>query len=213
MIGEKIDTTFLNIRAADQILASFDFWKNTNRSVLAIAGESGSGKTHMATSLQQALAEKGCQALVLHMDDFFKLPPASNHAKRLQDIGHVGPEEVDLVRLNNVISAFKNGATQQIVPLVNYYQNSSSEIEIELKELEVLIIEGTYTFFLDNTDFHLFMSRDYKQTKELRLARNRGSEAQDEFVDRVLEIEHQLISKSASKADALIDFHFNLKLK
>jgi hypothetical protein len=28
-----------------------------------------------------------------------------------------------------------------------------------------------------------------------------------------LEIEHQLISKSASKADALIDFHFNLKLK
>ena len=94
MIGEKIDTTFLNISAADQILAAFDFWKNTQRSVMVIAGESGSGKTHMATSLQQALAEKGCQALILQMDDFFKLPPASNHAKRLLDIGHVGPEEV-----------------------------------------------------------------------------------------------------------------------
>jgi uridine kinase len=213
MIGEKIDTTFLNSSAADQILAAFDFWKNTHRSVLAIAGESGSGKTHMATALQHALAEKGRQALILHMDDFFKLPPASNHAKRLQDIGHVGPEEVDLYRLNNFISAFKDGATQQMVPLVDYYQNSSSEIEMELNEIQVVIIEGTYAFFLDNTDFHLFMSRDYKQTKELRIARNRGTEAQDEFVDRVLEIEHQLISKSASKADALIDFHFNLKLK
>ena len=147
------------------------------------------------------------------MEDFFILPPASNHAQRLKDIAHVGPQEVDIDRMKTLIADFKNNGHKIWVPRVNYYENSIAEIEIDLSEQQVLIVEGTYAFLLQDTDFHLFMTRNFEQTKELRLARNRGTEAQDDFIEQVLVLEHQIISKSAAKANALIDYNFNLQLK
>jgi hypothetical protein len=55
------------------------------------------------------------------------------------------------------------------------------------------------------------MSRDYKQTRALREKRNRGNEVNDPFVELVLEKEHLLISSKKSKANAWIDFDFNLR--
>lgn len=213
MIGEQIDAKLLNVSAAKALIDHLKFLIDQQKYVVAIAGESGSGKTHMATAFKQELIENNIQAYILHMDDFFKLPPASNHAQRILDLAHVGPQEVDLTRLNTLITAFKMQQSSLIVPTVDYYNNSVSESAIDLTQTQVLIIEGTYAFFLQGTDFHLFMTRNYEQTKELRLARNRGNEAQDEFIERVLRIEHQIISNSATKANALIDFNFNLQLK
>lgn len=213
MIGEKINQNLLNLNAAKALLSTFEVFDDPQKIVVAIAGESGSGKTHMATALAKELFANKIQTQILHMDDFFKLPPASNHAQRLTDISQVGPQEVNLERLNALISAFKLNAGNCSIPTVDYYQNSIAESHVDLSEVQVLIIEGTYTFFLKDTNFHLFMSRDYKQTKELRLARNRGNEAQDEFIERVLRIEHEIIAGSATKADAYIDYDFNLQIK
>lgn len=213
MIGEKIDANLLNVNAAKALVSYFDVSKGQKKFVVAIAGESGSGKTHMATAVAQELLAHQIHAHILHMDDFFILPPASNHAQRLLDIAHVGPQEVNLERLNALISAFKSNASNCSVPTVDYYENSIAESNIDLSLVQVLIIEGTYAFFLKDTDFHLFMSRDYEQTKDLRLARNRGNEAQDEFIERVLRIEHEIIAGSAKKANAYIDYDFNLQFR
>ncbi|MFM8596966.1 MAG: uridine kinase [Flavobacteriales bacterium] len=213
MIGEKINHSLLNLDAAQELLKSFDLFDRPNKVVVAIAGESGSGKTHMATALQEALETNAISTSILHMDDFFYLPPASNHAQRLNDITHVGPQEVNLELLNSLIADFKSNENHFTVPTVDYYANSISQSNLELGSVQVLIIEGTYSFFLQNSDFHLFMSRDFTQTTKLRLARNRGNEAQDEFVERVLKIEHEIIEKQASKADAFIDYDFKLQLK
>lgn len=213
MIGEKIDANLLNVNAAKALVSYFDISKSQKKFVVAIAGESGSGKTHMATAVAQELLAHQIHAHILHMDDFFILPPASNHAQRILDLAHVGPQEVDLTRLNTLITAFKMQQSSLIVPTVDYYNNSVSESAIDLTQTQVLIIEGTYAFFLQGTDFHLFMSRDFEQTKELRLARNRGNEAQDEFIERVLRIEHEIIAGSAKKANAYIDYDFNLQFR
>ncbi len=213
MIGEKIDAKLLNVNAAKALVSHFKVADGQKKFVVAIAGESGSGKTHMATALAQELLACQNHAHILHMDDFFKLPPATNHAQRLSDISHVGPQEVNLERLNTLIAGFKANASNCSVPTVDYYENSIAESNLDLSLVQVLIIEGTYAFFLKDTDFHLFMSRDFEQTKEMRLARNRGNEAQDEFTERVLRIEHEIIAGSAKKADAYIDYHFNLQFK
>ncbi|MEY3592743.1 MAG: hypothetical protein RLZZ38_1734 [Bacteroidota bacterium] len=213
MIGEKIDKNLLNTHAAKTLVDHINLQKTSHKFVVAIAGESGSGKTHMASAIQKAFSESDISASIIHMDDFFILPPASNHAQRLKDIAHVGPQEVDINRMNTLIADFKNNGHKIWVPRVSYYENSIAEIEIDLSEQQVLIVEGTYAFLLQDTDFHLFMSRNFEQTKELRLARNRGTEAQDDFIEQVLVLEHQIISKSAAKANALIDYNFNLQLK
>ncbi len=211
MIGEEIDDTKLNTAATHELLSVFEHVLNTPKLVMAIAGESGSGKTYMSAALHKEFLKNGKQSLVLHMDDFFFLPPTPNHLQRVADIRNVGPQEVNLKRLNEIILLFKNGGISAVVPQVHYYQNCIEETEVALFDVDVLIIEGTYAFYLEHTDFHLFMSRNYHETRELREERNRGNEINDPFIEQVLEIEHQLISSKKDKADAWIDFHHNLK--
>lgn len=211
MIGDKIDTTKLNMKAAFEILKQFDWLVSQRKIILGIAGESGSGKTYMSAALSDAFKEQQVSVVVLHMDDFFKLPPQTNHQNRLNDISNVGPSEVDLKRIESVINDFKRGKKEVLIPRVNYYENTIEEIIQAIGDAQVLIIEGTYTFYLKDIDFKLFMSRNYQQTKTLRQQRARGNEAQDPFVDEVLKIEHKLIEPFKGVADAWIDVEFNLR--
>jgi uridine kinase len=212
MVGDVIDQSKVNQTAANALLQKFPALLSTQRLVLAVAGESGSGKTHMAAALEFAFKQNGKNTLVLHMDDFFKLPPAQNHQKRLQNIAHVGPQEVDLARLTAVLQDFKGMAKVLQIPQVHYYEDSIEEVEVQISDIDVLIIEGTYTFELEHLDFQLFMSRTFEETRELRMTRNRGNEAADPFVEKVLAIEHLLICRKKMKANAFIDYHFNLQI-
>jgi len=212
MIGENIDQTKLNETAASELLLEFPSLLNSKRIVIAIAGESGSGKTHMAVALEHTLNHFGKRSFILHMDDFFILPPALNHQKRVENISHVGPQEVDLNRLNAIIDSFKAGADVLHVPQVHYYDNRIEELEIAVGDIDILLVEGTYSFYLALLDFKLYMSRTFKETRELRALRNRGNEINDPFVEEVLALEHELICQKKSEADAMIDYHFNLKI-
>ncbi|MFM7006330.1 MAG: hypothetical protein ACKOWX_03660 [Flavobacteriales bacterium] len=212
MVGDIIDQSKLNQTAANALLQRFPALLATQRLIFAVAGESGSGKTHMAAALEFAFKQNGKNTLVLHMDDFFKLPPAQNHQKRLQNIAHVGPQEVDLARLTAVLKAFKDKAKVLQIPQVHYYDDRIEELEVQISDIDVLIIEGTYAFDLAHLDFQLFMSRTFEETRELRKTRNRGNEAADPFVEKVLAIEHQLISRKKMNANAFIDYHFNLQI-
>ena len=57
--------------------------------MIAITGESGSGKSEMAQVLMEGLVARGNKVLVLGQDDYFKLPPHSNHQHRNKDISRV----------------------------------------------------------------------------------------------------------------------------
>ena len=63
---------------------------------VTVAGESGSGKSEIAHCIAEVLEGEGKRALVLGQDDYFKLPPKSNHNRRLEGIDWVGPGEVRL---------------------------------------------------------------------------------------------------------------------
>lgn len=211
MIGEQIDLSKLNFSAADSLLENFAELLRSPKLVMAIAGESGSGKTHMSAALCAAFERNHRKVLVLHMDDFFHLPPAQNHQSRLKSLQNIGPQEVNLDRLNTIIDAFKSAETSLVVPQVHYYEDRIEEQDLDIEKVEVLIIEGTYAFLLNHIDFHLFMSRNFQQTRSLREQRNRGNEVNDPFVEQVLAIEHQLITATKEKADAWIDIDFNLR--
>ncbi len=211
MIGEVIDSSKINASAAKKLLSVFTELTGKHKKVIAIAGESGSGKTNMALALKAAFSALGQQALILHMDDFYILPPALNHQNRLLGMQNVGPQEVDLQRMQEVLSQFKNGAQTVLTPVVHYYENKIEEISYQVEDITVLIVEGTYAFYQNETDFNLFMSRNYLQTRELREKRSRGNEVNDPFIEKVLEKEHELVLAKKEKANAWIDYDFNLR--
>jgi uridine kinase len=172
---------------------------------ISIAGESGSGKSETAAALAEVLAEHGVASVIFQQDDYFILPPKSNDRARRDDIGWVGPQEVKLDLMDEHVREFLGGAKTIEKPLVIYEDDSVTTEVMEIAEARVAIAEGTYTTLLDSVTHRAFIDRDYTQTRKHREKRNRNTSELDAFIDRVLEIEHGIISSHKARADIIID--------
>lgn len=170
---------------------------------VTISGESGSGKTEIAHCLAELLDAEGRSSVVLAQDDYFRLPPKTNHNKRLGDIGWVGTGEVRLDLLDEHVAALKAGLGAPLEkPLVDFDTDSIGSETLEPGRRDVVIAEGTYTARLDHADVRVFIDRHYLQTKKARLTRGRDPDV--DFLERVLAIEHELISVQAELADVVL---------
>lgn len=208
MIGDKLIIKPYHLPPARDILKYLQPKFPNRKIAIAIGGESGCGKSTLAIALKEILLEEGIKAFIFHMDDYFHLPPTSNHNQRLEDINFVGPQEVNLKLLQKQIDSVISG--KEIIlekPLVHYKENEIRSETIDFEEISVLIIEGTYTMLLD-VDFKVFIDRDFKETFQNRM--ERGRDKMSPFVENVLEIEHALLQIDKMKADLFIDKEYNV---
>jgi len=178
---------------------------NHQRLVITVAGESGSGKSETAAALAEALGRRGVDSVVFQQDDYFVYPPKSNDRARRDDIDWVGPGEVRLDLLDEHLQAFRDGATRLTKPLVRYAEDRIDSETIDLHGFEVAIAEGTYTTLLSAADVHVFIDRTWEQTRAHREKRSRDAAELDPFIDRVLAIEHEIISAHKAQADLVVD--------
>lgn len=179
--------------------------------VIGIAGESGSGKTISAKCLQLALAKLDLESLILHQDNYYFLPPQQNHEKRKEDLGWVGIQEVNFDLWQSHIRQFKSHEKAIVVPVVDYKKSIFTETQFEISKKHILIVEGVYSFFLDKLDFSIFLEKTYKDSIEERTQRTR--EVYDPFIEKVLEIEHQIVFPLKEKADVIVSKDYLLKHK
>jgi uridine kinase len=179
------------------------------RTVIGVAGESGSGKSVTAAGLARALGDAGQPAIVLHQDDYFILPPRANHAARELDIGRVGRGEVNLALLQSHVAAFRAGRDGVDGPLLDYAGDRFETRRIAFSGIGVLVVEGTYVLGLDDLDTRIFLEATYADTSDRRRARARDVDSP--FVERVLAIEHEIIARQVASADLLLDAHFAVR--
>ncbi len=211
MIGDKLVIEPKHRRAAAQIVRLIEprIADGSGVLTLTVAGESGSGKSETAQALSDRLTEDGISTVVLQQDDYFILPPKSNHRARMEDIGWVGPGEVRLDLLDAHLEAALSGAEEISKPLVIYDDDRIVEETVSLDGVRVVIAEGTYTTALDHAHVRVFIDLTFHQTKRARLERAR--EEQDTFLEEVLEIEHRIISGHKGRADLIIDSGFEVR--
>lgn len=175
---------------------------------ISIGGESGCGKSTLSVALKQVLEEHAYRVILFHMDDYFHLPPASNHQNREKDLKNVGPHEVNLSLLQEHIDAFKRGETDITKPLVHYAENEIIQEKVGFSDYNILIVEGTYTPLL-NVDLKIFMERNYHDTLQNRIERAR--DPLTPFVESVLEIEHNIIKQFAANTQIMVDKNYGIK--
>jgi len=212
MIGDKLILKPYHLPPAEAI---FDIIKNdlqtkSKRYVLAICGESGCGKSTLAIAVKQVMSDHHIKAFTIHMDDYFFLPPTDNHNQRLDDINHVGPQEVDLALLQEHIDLVQTSIKDFYKPLIHYKENAKRTEYADLTEIDVVIIEGTYVGQLKNIDNIIFIDRTYLDTWEARMAR--GRDIADAFNEEVLKIEHLIIKRQKENANILVDGNYQVKI-
>lgn len=205
MIGDKLVITEYHRQCGRLVAeAAVQPIERTDRIfAITVAGESGAGKSETAATTGEELERRGHRVLILGQDDYFKLPPKSNAARRKQDIEWVGSGEVHLDLMDQHLAAAKSGAEEITKPLVHFEDDRIGEETVSLAEIDVVIAEGTYTTLLEEADFRAFIDRTYRDTLEHRKKRARD-EAEGEFIERVLEIEHRVISASKARANLVL---------
>ncbi len=177
--------------------------------VVAIAGESGSGKSELTAALADALRGHDVSSLIIQQDDYFVYPPKTNDRKRRSDIAWVGPQEVRLYLLDAHLAQLAKGADSVDKPLVFYDEDRIGEETLRPQGADILIAEGTYTSLLVSVDVRVFIDRTVRETRTARIERAR--EAQDAFLERVLAIEHEVISTHRDLADYLITSDYSVE--
>jgi len=175
--------------------------------VISVAGESGAGKSEIAASIAEVLEKKGLKCFIFQQDDYFVYPPKTNAKTREKDINWVGEKEVKLKLIDEELEQIKKGLTIIKKPLVIFEEDRIDEETVDLSDVDVFIVEGTYTTALKNVDQKVFIDRNLNDTKASRLKRNR--EKQDEYLERILMIEHKIISAHKALADIIITKDYN----
>jgi uridine kinase len=178
------------------------------RRIVGIAGESGSGKSVTADELAHACNTVGVRATVLNQDNYFVLPPRTNHEHRIESLDHVGPQEVHMALIAAHMAAFRASEPAVVAPLVDYPGNRFVTQTLDFSQTDLLIVEGTYVLQLPGLDARIFLDATHEDTEARRRARNRDIDAP--IVAQVLAIEHDIIARQAAHADILIDANFRI---
>jgi len=182
-----------------------DIRAKERRTIITVAGESGSGKSETAQAIRNELEALQIKARIIGQDDYFVLPPRTNDARRRKDPDWLGPQvEVKMDLLEQHISDTMQGKDELIKPLIDYKKNTITEEHMSLVGIKVIIVEGTYTSLLNRVDKRIFINRTWMDSFEHRKKRNRGEEVGDPFIEGILAKEHQIINEHKRLADIII---------
>ena len=211
MKGDKLVIQEEHVKAAQAVTGLLlpQIVKMQGKFIITIAGESGSGKSEIAAALSEFLSEKGIKSIILQQDDYFVYPPKTNAKMRREDIRHVGLSEVRLDALDQNLHDIMVGKGEIEKPLVIFDDDLITTERVKLGGIKVIIVEGTYTTLLKNVHQRIFVDRTYVDTSEIRKLRAR--EEQDEFLERILETEHKIISSHKPQVDIILGIDYEMR--
>ena len=213
MKGEHIEINQANYEAAKTLKGYLEnrIIQSETPYLMSIGGESGTGKTTTAFALAELLNDSNFKTIVLSLDDYFKLPPLSNDAKRKQDSTSLGPyKEINFAAINQNVKDILNGDKTITKPQVDYHQNKIQSISIDLNDVKVIIFEGTYVSLIKDLQTKVFVLGGPEETLENRKKRNRGIETRDPFVENILQTEHKIIAGHQYLADYIINLEYRV---
>ncbi len=206
MIGDVLLITEKHTRAASQ-LKEIIKQRKAEKPVVAIAGESGSGKSEVAHELRRLLKKDGYLVKILHGDNYYKTSPTERTAwRKKHGIESIGENEYDWELLKGNIEDFQKGR-ESVLPFLDLFTNQRDRLITDFKDINVLILEGLYCLRAP-ADLKVLIDLTYHETKKAQIVR--GKETLDEYRLQVLEREHQVIQSHRSLANFLITRDYNV---
>ena len=206
MLGDPLLITEKHQRVGAQIIERLNRI-GSDKVVVAISGESGSGKSELAHVVARALKDQGRLTKILHIDNYYTVLPQDREAWRKQNgIESVGLGEIDWTLLDQHLDAFREGR-KAVLPCIDLLTDQIDELHTDFAPIEVVIVDGLYSHHVE-ADLRVLIDLTYRDTKKARLLR--GKEAQNEYRLNVLKREHEVVQSLRSLADFLVTPDFEL---
>ncbi len=200
LIGEK------HTRAAEviyqRILAT-----RKEKMIIAISGESGSGKTELAHVLAKMLKNDGIKAKPIHIDNYYKtLPEERTDWRLLHGVENcVGYQEYDWDTICKNIEDFKTGS-KSTMPCIDLVTDQVDTLITDFSKVDMLIIDGLYAIKTESSDLNIFIELTYNETGKAQ--KLRGKEPQNEYRRQVLMQEHKVVQSLKSRATLFVNKNY-----
>lgn len=201
MLGDVLLITDNHKKAAKQLITHLDQLSG-NKIVLAIGGESGSGKTEIAHEVARILKSRNTPAKVMHIDNYYLTSPTERTSWRKEHgLESIGFTEYDWKGINRNINEFREDAEQVTMPCIDLLTDQEDLLSTSFKGLKYLVIEGLYAIQAE-ADLKVLIDLTYHETKKAQF--ERGKEEPNEYRWQVLQREHEVIQSIRSRADLLV---------
>ncbi|MFW6081817.1 MAG: hypothetical protein ACOC7W_07880 [Desulfosalsimonas sp.] len=179
------------------------------RTIAAVSGESGSGKSELAHCLGRELKESGIRAKLVHSDNYYRtLPAERSESRKARGAGAIGINEYDWDRIHQTMDDFRQGRKAQM-PCIDLITDQVDTLITDFSEIDLMILDGLYAIAADNIDLRVFIDLTYHETKKAQLMR--GKEKVNEWRMTVLEQEHLAVSSLKQKADLIVTGAYEVK--
>lgn len=212
MLGDVLLIEEKHHHAAGQIvdhLQSMGDQQQDQKTVVAITGESGSGKSEIAHLVARRLKELGTPAKVLHTDNYYQISPQDRKSWRLeQGLEAIGPSEYDWDLIHQHIDRFRADDARVTLPCIDLLTDQIDHLQTSFHGLKYMILEGLYAIQAP-ADLRVLIDLTYHETK--RAQRKRGKEKVNEYRWQVLEHEHQAVQSLRPLTDLLVTKDFTLR--
>lgn len=183
--------------------------KREDKFVVAISGESGSGKSELTHVVAKELRKKGIFAKPIHIDNYYNTHPLERMAYRLENgiKESVGMQEYRWDLVNRTIDDFKNDR-KSTMPCVDLVTEQVDELTTDFKGIDMIIIDGLYAINAEQVNLRIFIELTYHQTKMAQADRGKESLSPTRF--EILEQEHQQVLSIKHKADLFVNMDYQL---
>jgi uridine kinase len=183
--------------------------RKKDKFMIAISGESGSGKSELAHVIAKGLRKHGIMAKPIHIDNYYRIHPLERTEWRKKNGIEtvVGYDEYDWDSIYRNIEDFKNDRTSAM-PCVDLVTEQVDQLSTDFKGIDMLVIDGLYAIRTEGVDLRIFLELTYHETKKAQVVR--GKEPQNEYRMAVLEQEHKMVQALKPRADILISKEYEV---
>lgn len=173
------------------------------RYIVAISGESGSGKSELAHALGKLLKEHHVRVKIIHTDNYYKIQPLLREEwRRNKGYDKIGIDEYDWIKIRKTIRDYKE-EQECMIPCIDLIPEQVDKLITDFSKIDLLIIDGLYAINTSDIDLRVFIDLTYHETKINQIIRMK--EAMSDFRLGILENEHQAVVSLKPMADLIVD--------
>ena len=145
-------------REAASVIVEEILKKKKDKFIVAISGESGSGKSELTHVIAKNLRKHGIFAKPVHIDNFYNTLPLERTKWRIDNGIEkvVGLSEYKWDEINRVIDDFKNDRTSSM-PCVDLVTEQIDTLTTDFKGIDMLIIDGLYAIHTEGVDLRVYI--------------------------------------------------------
>ncbi|MCK5793977.1 MAG: hypothetical protein KAH12_04695 [Anaerolineales bacterium] len=207
MLGDVLLITEGHKKAANEIMNYLGKIEG-EKIILAVGGESGSGKTEIAHEIARELKGQGTPAKIMHIDNYYLTSPIDRTPWRQEHgIESIGYSEYDWETINRNLAEFHEDQDRVIMPCIDLLTDQEDQLITSFEGFRFLIIEGLYAIQAE-ANLKVLIDLTYHETKKAQF--ERGKEPTNDYRWLVLQREHEVVQSLRPQADLLVNKDFSV---